>query len=178
MEKKMKTFKRISWFLLAALWITACVPTPTPAPTSAVTVTAVPPSAIQAMPSTTPEALIAVPALGTPTNPYAPQPDDASMMSAPITVDSASIGMDGAQPRLDLAYHQPTPCFKLRLQISAPDANNKITINAYAVAIKDKACTLMALATPLHASLDLGAFASGHYAVWLNGNKIGEFDTQ
>jgi len=50
-------------------------------------------------------------------------------------------------------------------------------LKAYAVAEKDKPCTLMALATPLQASLNLGNFPHGHYFVELNGNQIGEFDS-
>jgi hypothetical protein len=59
--------------------------------------------------------------------------------------------------------------------VSQPDAQNRIDVNAYAVAEKNKACTLMALATPLQASLDLGSFPQGQYSVWLNGKQVGEF---
>jgi hypothetical protein len=63
------------------------------------------------------------------------------------------------------------------VEISEPDADNRITLKAYAVAEKDKPCALMALATPLQASLNLGSFPNGHYSVWLNENQIGEFDS-
>jgi len=36
----------------------------------------------------------------------------------------------------------------------------------------------MALATPLRASLNLGSFPYGHYSVWLNAVKAGEFDSK
>jgi hypothetical protein len=39
------------------------------------------------------------------------------------------------------------------------------------------ACTLMALATPLQADLNLGCYPKGHYTVRLNGANVGEFDT-
>jgi len=113
-------------------------------------------------------------------NLYAPQTSDSNLMADDITVDSASIVLAESQPpqvTVNFAYFQPTPCFQLRVEISAPDANNKISLKAYAVAEKDKPCSLMALATPLDASLTLGSFAPGHYFVILNGTQIGEFDS-
>lgn len=113
-------------------------------------------------------------------NPYAPQSGDGSMIEGEIRVDSAAIRLAESYPPqvfLDLAYFQPTPCYKLRLAVLPPDAQNRIVIHGYAVAEKDKPCTLMALTTPLHASLSLGSYPKGHYVVWLNGSEIGEFDS-
>jgi len=113
-------------------------------------------------------------------NPYGPQPGDTNMMRGGIRVDAASIRLAESNPPqlfLDLAYFQPTPCYKLRVVTQPPDAQNRITLDAYAVAEKDKPCALMALSTPLHANLDLGSFPKGHYSVWLNGSKVGEFDS-
>jgi len=112
-------------------------------------------------------------------NPYAPQTGDSNLMAGDITVDSASVFLTESQPQqlmVNFAYFQPTPCFQLRVEVSGPDADNQIDLKAYAVAEKDKACTLMALATPLQASLNLGSIPKGHYTVFLNGNQIGEFD--
>jgi hypothetical protein len=63
------------------------------------------------------------------------------------------------------------------VEVSQPDAQNRINVTAYAVAEKDKACTLMALATPLQANLNLGSFLQGHYSLWLNGDQVSEFDS-
>ena len=78
---------------------------------------------------------------------------------------------------VNFAYFQPTPCYQLRVEISAPDSENRIALKAYAIAEKGKVCTLMAFATPLQASLDLGSFPRGHYVVFLNDNQIGEFNS-
>jgi hypothetical protein len=113
-------------------------------------------------------------------NPYAPQPGDSDLMAGDITIDSSSVFLAESQPpqvMVNFAYFQPTPCYQLRVEVSAPDAENRITLKAYAVAEKDKPCSLMALATPLQASLNLGSFPSGHYTVILNDNQIGEFDS-
>ncbi len=113
-------------------------------------------------------------------NPYASQPGDSDLMAGDITVNSSSVFMAKSQPpqlMVNFAYFQPTPCYQLRVEISGPDDQNQISLKAYAVAEKDKACTLMALATPLEASLNLGSLPSGHYSVSLNGDQIGEFDS-
>lgn len=113
-------------------------------------------------------------------NPYAPQAADSDLMAGDITVDSSSVFLAESQPpqlMVNFAYFQPTPCHQLRVEISGLDSENHINLKAYAVAEKDKPCALMALATPLQASLNLGSFPSGHYFVVLNGNQIGEFDS-
>lgn len=113
-------------------------------------------------------------------NPYAPQSADSDLMAGDITVDSSSVFLAESQPpqvMVNFAYFEPTPCYQLRVEVSAPDADNHIALKAYAVAEKDKPCALMALSTPLQASLNLGSFPSGHYFVVLNGNQIGEFDS-
>jgi len=101
-------------------------------------------------------------------------------MAGDITVDSASVFLSKSQPpqlMVNFAYFQPTPCYQLRVEISGPDSENHINLKAYAVAEKDKVCTLMPLATPLQASLNLGSFPSGHYVVFLNNTQIGAFDS-
>jgi len=113
-------------------------------------------------------------------SPYAPQTGDSALMRGEITVDSSSLVAAESQPpqeMLNLAYFQPTPCFQLRVEVSQPDAQNRINVTAYAVAEKDKPCSLMAIATPLQASLNLGSYPTGHYSVWLNGTEVGQFDS-
>ena len=146
----MKTFNRIASFVFAVLLLAACAPKATETPV------------FQG------------------DNPYAPQPGDSELMTGDITVDSSSVTLAKSQPpqvMVNFAYFQPTPCYQLRLEVSGPDDQNQISLQAYAVAEKDKPCNLMALATPLEASLDLGSFPSGHYTVTLNGDQIGEFDS-
>jgi hypothetical protein len=113
-------------------------------------------------------------------NPYASQSGDSKLMAGDIQIDSASVFMAKSQPpqlMVNFAYFQPTPCYQLRVEVSDPNDQNQIDLKAYAVAEKDKPCSLMALATPLQASLNLGSLPKGHYTVVLNGNQIGEFDS-
>ena len=146
----MKVYNRILLFMLSVILFTACSPKATETPV------------FQG------------------NNPYAPQAGDSELMRGEITIDSASLSLTKSQPpqvMLNFAYFQPTPCYQLRVEVSGPDAQNRIDVTAYAVAEKDKPCTLMPLATPLQASLNLGSFPSGHYSVWLNGSQVGEFDS-
>ena len=113
-------------------------------------------------------------------NPYAPQPGDSNLMAGDITVDSSSVFIAKSQPpqvMVNFAYFQPTPCHQLRVEVNGPDEQNQISLKAYAVAEKDKPCALMALATPLQASLNLGRLPAGYYTIILNGNQIGELDS-
>ncbi len=111
-------------------------------------------------------------------NAYLPQPGDSAMMRGDLRIASASVSLAGSNPQqamLHFGYFSPTPCYGLRVEVAQPDAQNRINVSAYGVAPKDKACTLMALATPLQAELSLGSYPKGHYSVWLNGAKVGEF---
>ncbi|MGE5463135.1 MAG: hypothetical protein ACM3PS_07260 [Syntrophothermus sp.] len=112
-------------------------------------------------------------------NPYAPQAGDSNLMAGDIKVDSASVSLAESQPQqvmVQINYFPPTPCYQLRVEASGPDAQNQINLKAYGVAEKDKPCTLMALATPQQASLNLGSLPKGHYTILLNGDQIGEID--
>jgi len=146
----MKQFKSILIFTLAVMLITACGPKAAETPV------------FQG------------------NNPYAPQASDSNLMAGDLIIDSSSVFLAKSQPpqvMVNFAYFQSTPCYQLRVEITGPDADKHINLKAYAVAEKDKPCALMALSTPLQASLNLGSFPSGHYFVVLNGNQIGEFDS-
>jgi hypothetical protein len=150
MEKKMNLVSRISLLILMVLTVTACGPQPTEAPV------------FQGE------------------NPYVPQAGDKEMQRDNITIDSSSLSLAKSLPpqvMLSFAYFPPTPCHELRVEVSKPDLQNQINVNTYTVVKKDTACVLMALATPLQASLNLGSFPSGHYSLLLNGAVVGEFDS-
>ncbi len=144
----MKIFKSILSFVLLTVIITACGPQATPSPLHF-------------------------------NNPYAPRPGDSDLMVGDLKIESASASLAESQPpqvMVNFAYRPPTPCFKLRVEVKGPDQQNQISLKAYGVAEKNKACTLMPLATPLQANLNLGSVPKGHYTVLLNGQQIGEFD--
>lgn len=112
-------------------------------------------------------------------NPYAPQSGDSDLATGEITVDSSSVYIAESYPpqlMVSFSYFQPTPCHQLRIEVTGPNNDNQIDLKAYAVTEKDKPCSLMALATPLQASLNLGSLPKGQYTVLLNGDQIGGFE--
>jgi len=93
---------------------------------------------------------------------------------------SASVLMAESFPpqiSVSLAYRLPTPCYQLRVSISQPDSQNRIQLEIYGVAFKDKPCNLMALLMPQETNISLGSFPAGHYSVWVNGVQVGEFNS-
>jgi hypothetical protein len=114
-------------------------------------------------------------------NPYAPQSGDEALARGDTEIVSASILVAESFPlqiSVSLAYRLPTPCYQLRAKIDQPDSQNRIQLEIYGVAPKDKPCNLMALLTPQETNISLGSFPAGHYIVWINGQQSGEFDTQ
>ncbi len=98
-------------------------------------------------------------------------------MIGDLRIESGSVSLVDSQVMVKFAYRPPTPCYHLRVEVMGPNAQNQINLKAYGVAEKNKACTLMPLATPLQASLDLGSAPKGQYTVFLNGNQIGGFSS-
>jgi hypothetical protein len=68
----------------------------------------------------------------------------------------------------------PTPCNQLRVVASPPDEQNRIQVDVYSVINPTQIC--IQVLEPLDANVGLGSFPAGHYSVWVNGEKIGEFD--
>lgn len=144
----MKTF--LSLFLLLVI-LTACAPD-------------------QTAPSPTPETPPLI-------HPYAPQSGDSLLMRGEVYLDQVDILILESYPvqiTLQLTGNLPTPCHKLRVSVADPDAENRIHIQAYSVADPNAIC--IQILEPFDASIPLGSFPGGHYTVWVNGEKVGEFD--
>ena len=112
-------------------------------------------------------------------NPSAPQSSDGSLVRDTVRIVKTEISaQNSVTPTFDLkiSYFLPTPCHQTRMTVGQPSADNRITVEVYSLMKKDQPCTLMALATPLQASLTLSKLAAGHYTVWVNGEKALEFD--
>lgn len=113
-------------------------------------------------------------------NPYAPQPGDSDMVYGDIALDSASVFVMESKPpqaMVNFGYFLPTPCHQLRVEVSGPDEQKQIQLKAYGVIEKDRECTLMIPDAALQASLNFGDLPRGRYAVFLNGDQLGELDT-
>ena len=147
---------------LAILLGVACAPQATPGPDMPVTS---PPG--DQMPTNEP-----VP------NPFAPQPGDTSLTRGTVYLNKVDLLVrESFPPQLSLVMQGdlPTPCNQLRVEVRKPDPQNKITIDVYSVVDPNQMCTQVL--EPFEEAIDLGTFPTGHYTVWVNGQKAGEFDT-
>ncbi len=126
----MKIFKSILSFVLLTLLLAVCGPKPTPFTLHF-------------------------------DNPYAPQPGDSNLMTGDIKIDSSSVSLTESQPpqvMVNFAYFPPTPCYKLRVEVSGPNQQNQISLKAYGVAEKDKPCTLRRWQHPCQPASTWAAF--------------------
>ncbi|HEX6271165.1 MAG TPA: hypothetical protein VFZ43_13075 [Anaerolineales bacterium] len=159
--------KQFTIVFAAALLIAACATAPVTEPGP------LPPDA----PVTNPPENGSTP-MGTPENPFAPQPDDAGLSQGNVFLNESSLLIRESFPpqiALSLSGDLPTPCHELRVDVREPDAENRIDVEVYSVVDPDQICTQVL--EPFEENIELGTFPSGHYAVWVNGERVGEFDS-
>jgi len=154
---------KIRMFLLLMLLAVSCVPQPqaTPGPDTAVTS---PPEAN----ASTNEPNV---------SPFSPQPGDADLTRGNVYINESSLVIRESYPpqiSLSMSGELPTPCNRLRAEVSPPDQENKIMVDVYTVIDPDKVC--IQVLEPFEENIDLGTFPTGHYVVWVNGEMAGEFD--
>ncbi len=111
-------------------------------------------------------------------NPYAPQDADISLDRADVflnTVDLLSRETYPPQIVLVISGALPTPCHQLRVSIAPPDAEGRIDIQVYSVYKSGQICTQVL--KEFSASVELGAYPSGHYHIYVNGQYLGDFSS-
>lgn len=111
-------------------------------------------------------------------NPYAPAPDDATLTRGEAFIESAEILTLESYPlqfMLNLKGNLPTPCNQLRIAVNPPNTENKVEVTVYSVIDPNKMC-VQALA-PFEVNFSLGSFPTGSYSVWVNGNKVADFQS-
>ena len=110
--------------------------------------------------------------------PYSPKPEDATLTRGKVFLDSTEILVMESYPvqiMLVLNGSLPTPCNQLRVEANPPDKQNRIQVEAYSVIDPEQMC--IQVLDPFDANFGLGSFPTGHYSVWVNGEKVGEFDS-
>ncbi len=149
---------RFTQLLILALLIEACMPVPTPEPTST---------------PVTPLVLV------TADNPYGPQPGDGSLQVA--TVDMTSIDLverfdlDPTRVELRILGSVPSVCNELRVEVSLPDDNYQIFVEVYSLVNSKVDCDNVF--QQFEATILLGVYSNGRYTVWVNNGLIGDFVT-
>ena len=110
--------------------------------------------------------------------PYVPKPEDVNLSRGNVFIEEQGLLIRESYPpqiALGISGNLPNPCHELRAVMSKPDAENKINVEVYTVVDPNMMCT--EVLKPFSETIELGTFPSGHYSVWVNGEKVGEFDS-
>jgi hypothetical protein len=98
-------------------------------------------------------------------DPATPRPEEPvlvpenGLMRGNVYIDSTDLLMMESYPlqfMLQITGNLPTPCHQLRVEVSPPDAQNKVL-------------------EPFDTNISLGSFPAGKYTLWVNGEMIAEF---
>lgn len=150
--------KQIS-LLLVMFWIAACGPVLTPE--------------FDATPSKLEQPTAEIPMQPSPPD----NPTNPKLIRGNAYLDSAELLTLESSPlqfALILKGNLPTPCNQLQVDVNPPDAENKITVDVYSLVNPDVMCAQVL--QPFEENMPLGNFPAGHYALWVNGNQVAEFD--
>ena len=79
---------------------------------------------------------------------------------------------ESEQVLLTLQGYLPTPCNVFQADVSAPDAENQIQVEAYSLAPVDQVC--IDIVQDFTTDVPLGMLPPGTYSIWLNGEAVGE----
>jgi inhibitor of cysteine peptidase len=99
------------------------------------------------------------------------------MRQGPIYVDEVELVMMESFPvqvRLILRGSLPNPCSSFAWEVVEPDSQGRIAVQAYSLQEADLAC--IQVLEPMEESIPLGAFTQGNFSVWLNGERVSEFE--
>ena len=115
----------------------------------------------------------------TPTPPaYLPLPSDHKLTRAnafPKSINLIAVERDPLRLELAMSGYVPTPCHELRVFVPPPDEENNIYIEVYSVTAPEMLCEQVLRA--FDTTVDLGSYPSGSYWVWVNGERVGNFDS-
>ena len=110
---------------------------------------------------------------------FEPQADDNVLARGKAFVEIADSNLRimesyPIQVSVQLKGNLPTPCNQLRVIVNQPDPQNRINLEVYSVVEKGKICT--DVLEPFTVAIPIGSFTDGSYSVWVNGEKLDEFD--
>jgi hypothetical protein len=111
---------------------------------------------------------------------YKPQTSDGNLNRANVFIDmeaSEILTMESApvQVTILLKGDLPDPCHELRAVPTTDEAAKRVDLEVYTLAKKGGAC--ITVLQPFEATIPLGSFSGGTYEVYINGEKLGEFDS-
>ncbi|MGH2621108.1 MAG: hypothetical protein ACRDHG_11150 [Anaerolineales bacterium] len=112
-----------------------------------------------------------------PTQIAGPATDEPEQLRGPVFIDQAELLIRESFPiqvDLHLRGSLPTPCATLRWSVGEPDEQGRIEVEAYSSQDATLAC--IQVLQEFEENIPLGAYSTGSYSVWLNGERIGEFE--
>ena len=112
------------------------------------------------------------------TGDIAPQPGDADLLRGEAYLESTELLTLESFPlqcMLSLKGNLPTPCSRLRVKVSPPNAEDKVVVDVYSVSIPDEMCAQVL--EPFDVNFLLGNFPAGRYTLWVNEIQVAEFQS-
>jgi len=112
-----------------------------------------------------------------PTQIAGPATGEPEQLRGPVFIDQAELLIRESFPiqvDLHLRGSLPTPCATLRWMVGEPDEQGRIEVEAYSSQDAGLAC--IQVLQEFEQNIPLGAYSTGSYSVWLNGERIGEFE--
>jgi inhibitor of cysteine peptidase len=109
-------------------------------------------------------------------DPLEPLPNEASMSRGEVTISSQELLIMESYPlqvALLIEGTLPTPCHMLRVEVSEPDDENRIMVEAYSLVDPTVICAQVL--QEFDENIPLGSYPDGTYTVLLNGEEVGEF---
>ena len=104
------------------------------------------------------------------------QASDANLSRGEVFTTSQELLVKESYPlqvSLHLTGSLPTPCHQLKVEVSEPDADNIIVVDAYSLVDPNEMCIQVLKA--FDETVPLGSYGDGTYTVVVNGEEIGEF---
>jgi hypothetical protein len=113
-------------------------------------------------------------------NDYKPQPSDGNKTRGNVFMDlknSQILTMESAPVQVSvlLKGNLPDPCHELRVVPTTDEATKRVDLEVYSLAKKGGAC--ITVLQPFEVTVPLGSFTGGKYQVYVNGEKLGDFDS-
>ena len=106
-------------------------------------------------------------------NDWSPAPGDENLSRGEVEIAESGILASQANPQIYALYFSgmlPTPCHKLRVQVSDPDDQGQIQVEAYTVSDPNEMC--IQVLEPYSAEVPLEDYVQGTNIVILNGQPV------
>ena len=115
---------------------------------------------------------------GLPSPPSEPVPGQGEWSRGEAFVNDAQLAIAESFPiqvAIEIQGDLPTPCNRLMVEISEPDADNHINIEVYSLVNPAETCIAVIEPFSERVSLPPELLVDGTYSVFVNGTLVGEF---